>query len=77
MNWPWLIAFLLVLVGNFAVFILLEVIALHRADDTLHTLSTYIKQARRWGKHPAGVVLSLAIWLPAAWLWGHLVMEWW
>lgn len=77
MNWIWLLAFLLLLVANFGVFLLLEAIALQRKDDDLHTLSTYIKRARRRYRTPGGVLLTLVIWTPAAWLWGHLVMEWW
>lgn len=69
--------FLLVLVGGFVVFLLLEAYALSNKDDEFHTLSTYIKRARRKHETLGQIVLTLAIFFPALWLWGHLVKEWW
>jgi hypothetical protein len=69
--------FALVLLGGFATFLVLELYALSNKTDDFHTLSTYIKRARRrvgiWG----GILLTTLIVSPASWLWGHLVMEWW
>lgn len=68
----WILAFSTVLLVWLVLFLLLEAIALSDKDDNLHTLSTYIKRARR--RHPVVVtiILSLAIFGPAIWLWGHL-----
>jgi hypothetical protein len=73
----WLFAFAAALLGGLGLFLVLEGIALSKKDDDLHTLSTYIKRARR--KHPilGAVVLTVAIVSPAVWLWGHLVLEAW
>lgn len=73
----WLLAFALVLIGGFATFLVLEFVSLARKDDDLHTLSTYIKRARRRTGIAGSFVLSALILSPAAWLWGHLVKEWW
>lgn len=73
----WLLAFGLVLIGWFCVFLVLEMVSLANKDDELHTLSTYIKRARRRTGIAGSIVLTAIIVLPAAWLWGHLVMEWW
>lgn len=69
--------FLLVLVGGFAVFLALELYALSDKEDDFHTLSTYIKRARRRAGIWGAIVLTTVIVSPASWLWGHLVMEWW
>lgn len=69
--------FALVLVGGFATFLALELYALADKTDDFHTLSTYIKRARRKAGLVGALVLTLLIGAPAAWLWGHLVMEWW
>ena len=69
--------FALVLVGGFATFLTLEVYALSNHTDDFHTLSTYIKRARRRTGLAGSLVLSAVILAPAVWLWGHLVMEWW
>ena len=45
--------------------------------DEFHTLSTYIKRVRRRLGLAGSVILTLAIGVPAFWLWGHLVFEWW
>lgn len=72
-----LLLFALVLVGGFLTFLALEFYALSNRNDEFHTLSTYIKRLRRRTGLIGSFVLSLVIVLPAAWLWGHLVMEWW
>jgi hypothetical protein len=69
--------FLLVLLGGLAVFLVLEFYAISNEDDEFHTLSTYIKRARRRTGTAGAIVLSLMILLPAAWLFGHLVFEAW
>lgn len=69
--------YLLALVGGFAMFLALEIYALSKRDDDFHTLSTYIKRARRKAGLAGALVLTLAIGGPAVWLWGHLVLEWW
>ena len=69
--------FALVLVGGFATFLALELYALSNRADDFHTLSTYIKRARRRAGLAGKVVLTTIILSPAAWLWGHLVQEWW
>lgn len=73
----WLAAFGLVLVGGLVTFVVLEAVAMSDDDDELDTLSTYIKRARRRTRLAGSIVLSLAIWLPAVWLFGHLVLERW
>lgn len=73
----WISAFLLVLVGGFATFLVLEALSLFNKEDDLHTLSTYIKRARRRTGVYGSIFLTLAIWSPPVWLWGHLVKEWW
>lgn len=72
-----LLLFFLVLVGGFAVFLTLEMYALANRQDDFYTLSTYIKRARRRTGILGSIVLTLIIFTPACWLWGHLVMEWW
>ena len=72
-----LMLFGLVLVGGFAVFLLLEAYALSNKNDEFYTLSTYIKRTRRKYGKLGSVVLGVAILLPAAWLFGHLVLEAW
>lgn len=69
--------FLLVLVGGFVTFLALELYALSNKADEFHTLSTYIKRVRRRLGLAGSVILTLAIGVPAFWLWGHLVFEWW
>ncbi len=69
--------FALVLVGGFATFLMLELYALSNREDQFHTLSTYIKRARRRAGLWGSVMLTTLILSPAAWLWGHLVKEWW
>jgi hypothetical protein len=73
----WLLAFVLVLLGGLAVFLLLEAIALVNQDDKLDTFSAYVKRARRRCGIAGSVVLGLVILVPAAWLFGHLVLELW
>ena len=72
-----LLVFALVLVGGFAVFLALELYALSDKTDKFHTLSTYIKRARRRAGVVGSIVLTAIILIPAAWLVGHLVFEWW
>lgn len=72
-----LLLFGLVLIGGFCTFLVLEAYALSNRNDEFYTLSTYIKRTRRKYGLIGSVILSVAIILPAAWLWGHLVMEWW
>lgn len=72
-----LLIFALVLVGGFATFLALELYALADKADDFHTLSTYIKRARRRAGIAGSVVLTVAIFGTALWLWGHLVPEWW
>lgn len=72
-----LLLFALVLVGGLATFLALEMYALSDRTDNFHTLSTYIKRARRRTGLAGATVLTLLILSPAAWLCGHLVMEWW
>lgn len=69
--------FALVLVGGFATFLALELYALSNREDNFHTLSTYIKRLRRRTGLIGSLVLSLIILVPAAWLYGHLVLELW
>lgn len=73
----WILAFALVLLGGFIVFLVMEAIALSDADDNYHTLSTYIKRARRRTGLPGSFVLGCIIVFPAFWLFGHLVLELW
>jgi len=72
-----LFIYLFTLVGGFATFLVTELYALSKKDDDFDTLSTYIKAARRKTGIAGSIVLTLAIFGPAFWLWGHLVMEWW
>ena len=72
-----LVLFALVLIGGFCVFLCLEAYASADENDDFHTLSFYIKHARRRTGLIGSFVLTLIILLPAFWLWGHLVMEWW
>lgn len=72
-----LLIFALVLVGGLATFLAVEAYAISNADDEFHTLSTYIKRARRRAGIIGSFVLTTLIVSPAVWLWGHLVQEWW
>lgn len=72
-----LLLFFFILVGGFLAFLVLEFLAMEVEDDEIHTLSTYIKRARRRGGIFGSFVLSCIIVIPAAWLFGHLVLEWW
>ena len=72
-----LLLFALVLVGGFATFLVLELYALSNKTDDFHTLSTYIKRTRRKAGLLGSLVLTALIVSPAAWLWGHLVLEVW
>ena len=72
-----LLLFAFVLVGGFVVFLLLEAYASSDQDDQFHTLSYYIKRLRRRLGVAGAVVLAAIILLPALWLLGHLVFEWW
>lgn len=69
--------FILVLAGGFLVFLVLEAYAIADENDDFHTLSYYIKHARRRTGKLGSVVLGCAIFLPAVWLFGHLVLEAW
>ncbi len=69
--------FALALVGGFATFLTLELYALSNSQDEFHTLSTYIKRARRRAGVAGSLVLSTVIVSPAVWLFGHLVLEAW
>lgn len=73
----WLLAFLLILLGGFSAFLCLEIVALQHAEDDLHTLSTYIKRARRRTGIAGSIVLTLVIAAVAVWLIGHLAWELW
>jgi hypothetical protein len=61
----------------FVIFLALEMYALSDREDKFHTLSTYIKRIRRRTGIYGSIVLTVAIFAPAVWLWGHLVLEAW